>query len=196
MLRLAFVSVLLLSVVAASQTALPVGTPLPDSLASSTPPSSCPGQSPTADSSSLPDAPSASFGSPNKSDRMGDTSGSQMAPTAMAVEPSTNRRPHTLDRKFILLHSLSTVALLTDLETTARGIAATPKAAELNPLFGAHPTRARLYGIAVPLDALSFYLSYRAKKNEPKRSLWIIGPGVSIAVHSAAAINNLIAAHR
>jgi hypothetical protein len=117
-----------------------------------------------------------------------------LTPPVTVVAPNTNSG-HVLDRKFILLHSLSTVALLADLETTARAIAAQPKASELNPLFGEHPTRARLYGIAVPLNALSFYLSYRAKKNEPKRRLWIIGPGASIAVHSAAAINNLSAAH-
>jgi len=126
---------------------------------------------------------------------MGDTSGILLALPAMAVEPNANNRGHILDRKFILLHSLSTVALLADLETTARAIAAQPRAPELDPLFGEHPTRARLYGIAVPLNALSFYLSYHAKKTEPKRRFWIIGPGVSIAVHSAAAINNLIATH-
>jgi hypothetical protein len=126
---------------------------------------------------------------------MGDTNGILLAPPATAMEPNAYNRGRVLDRKFILLQSLSTVALLADIETTAHAVAAQPRATELNPLFGAHPTRARLYGISVPLNALSFFLSYRAKKAEPKRRLWIIGPGVSIAVHSSAAINNLIAAH-
>src|SRR5271168_2962515 len=168
MLRLAFTSVLLLSVIAVAQTALPVGTARPDSVPASIPASSCPSQSSTVASSSLPDAPSALCGSPNKSDGMSSTSGMLLAPPAMAMEPNANNGGRVLDRKFILLHSLSTVALLADLETTAHAIAAQPKATELNPLFGEHPTRARLYGIAVPLNALSFYLSYRAKKNEPK----------------------------
>ena len=158
--------------------------------------SSCSSQSPVAAaSSSLPDAPSASCGSPDKIDGTGYTNGILLAPPAMAFEPNTNSRVRVLDHKFILLQSLSTVALLADVETTVHAIAAQPRATELNPLFGAHPTRARLYGIAVPLNALSFYLSYHAKKTEPKRNWWIIGPGVSIAVHSAAAINNLITTH-
>jgi hypothetical protein len=194
MRRLAFTSVLLLSVMAASQTALPVGNAPPDSMPSSTL-SSCSSQSPAAASSSLPDAPSASCGSPDKSDGTGDTNGILLAPPAMAFEPNANNRARVVDRKFILLQSLSTLALLADVETTVHAIAVQPRATELNPLFGAHPTRARLYGIAVPLNALSFYLSYRAKKTEPKRNWWIIGPGVSIAVHSAAAINNLITTH-
>lgn len=162
---------------------------------SSTPTSSCTSQIPAVASPSVPDAPSAFTGSPNKSEGMGDASGFLLAPQAMAVEPNANSRGRILDRKFILLYSLSTVALLADLETTVRAVAAQPRATELNPLFGEHPTRARLYGIAVPLNALSFYLSYHAKKTEPKRRWWIIGPGVSLAVHSAAAINNLVAAH-
>lgn len=196
MLRLAFTSVLLLSVMATSQTALPVGPARSDSMPSSTPTSSCQSQSPAVACPSLPDAPSVFHDSPNNSEGMGGTSGFLLAPPAMAVEPNANSCGRILDRKFILLYSLSTVALLADLETTARAVAAQPSATELNPLFGEHPTRARLYGIAVPLNALSFYLSYHAKKTEPKRRWWIIGPGVSLAVHSSAAINNLIATHR
>jgi hypothetical protein len=88
------------------------------------------------------------------------------------------------------------VALVADLETTVHALAGRPKTSELNGLFGAHPTRVRLYGIAVPLDAVSFYLSYRSKKTEPTRGVWKLAPGLSIAVHTAAAINNLIVAHR
>ncbi|MGA8837675.1 MAG: hypothetical protein WCF74_16885 [Candidatus Sulfotelmatobacter sp.] len=117
-------------------------------------------------------------------------------PPTLAVEQNTNKRWRTLDNKFTLLHTLSTVALVGDLETTVRGLAAQPKATELNPIFGEHPTRARLYGIAVPLNAFSFYLSYHYKKTAPSRSVWKLGPGMSIAVHTAAAINNLIVTHR
>ena len=181
MLRLAVASVLLLSIMATSQTATPIGIAPTDYRATA--------------SSSLPDAPSM-FRGPNTTDGTGDLSGTRIVSPPLAAEPNTSSRRYTLDREFILLHSLSAVALVADLETTAHLFTGQPKATELNPLFGKHPTRARLYGIAVPLDALSFYMSYRAKKAQPKRSLWRITPGVSIAVHSAAAINNLIVAHR
>jgi hypothetical protein len=48
----------------------------------------------------------------------------------------------------------------------------------------------------VPLSAFSFYLSYHYKKMEPSRSVWKVAPGLSIAIHTAAAINNLIVTHR
>jgi hypothetical protein len=112
------------------------------------------------------------------------------------MKQTTDTGSRTLDGRFILLHTLSTGALFADLETTARALAGQTKATELNGLFGGHPTRARLYGIAVPLDAVSFYLSYRSKKIEPRRNMWKVAPGLSIAVHTAAAINNLIVAHR
>ncbi len=125
-----------------------------------------------------------------------DLNRTRAVPLALAMEPTTNTGSRTLDRKFILLHSLSTGTLFADLETTVHALAGQAKATELNGLFGAHPTRARLYGIALPLDAVSFYLSYRSKKAEPRRNVWKVPPALSIAVHTAAAINNLIVAHR
>lgn len=145
----------------------------------------------------LPQAPSAVPGGRNSTDDAHDLSGTRFVPPTLTVEQNTNnKRWRTLDNKFILLHTLSTVALVADLETTVRGLAAQPKATELNPIFGEHPTRARLYGIAVPLNAVSLYLSYHYKKTAPSRSVWKLGPEMSIAVHTAAAINNLIVTHR
>jgi hypothetical protein len=142
-------------------------------------------------SSDLPDTPG-----PQSTGGTRDLSRTRAVPPALAMKRNTKTGSRTLDGKFILLHSLSTVALFADLETTAHALAGQPKATELNGLFGGHPTRARLYGIALPLDAVSFYLSYRSKKTEPRRNVWKIAPGLSIAVHTAAAINNLIVAHR
>jgi hypothetical protein len=38
-------------------------------------------------------------------------------------------------------------------------------------------------------------VSYHYKKIQPGGNLWKLGPGISIAVHTAAAINNLVALH-
>lgn len=117
------------------------------------------------------------------------------APQLPVVLPSSTAR--TIDRKFILLQTFSTLALVSDLESTAHVVAGRqPQASEVDPLFGKHPTRARLYGIGVPLDAFVIYMSYHAKKVAPKRKLWEIGPALSIAIHSAATINNLAVASR
>jgi hypothetical protein len=142
-------------------------------------------------SSDLPETPrpQSTVGTP-------EVSRTRAVPPALDMKQTTNTGSRTLDGKFVLLHTLSTGALFADLETTARALAGPAKATELNGLFGGHPTRARLYGIAVPLDAVSFYLSYRSKKIEPRRNLWKLAPGLSMAVHTAAAINNLIVAHR
>ena len=108
-------------------------------------------------------------------------------------ERNRNGNLRVVDSKFILLNALSTLALVADLETTAHDLEGA-KSAELNPLFGQHPSRARLYGVSVPLNVISIYVSYHYKKSQPSRSLWKIGPALSIAVHTAATINNLIVA--
>ncbi len=99
-----------------------------------------------------------------------------------------------MDRKFILLQALSAMALVADVETTVRDLQG-QTIGELNPLFGQHPTRARLYGMNVPLNILTFYVSYHYKKSQPNRNLWKVAPAVSIAVHTGATVNNLIVAH-
>lgn len=188
MLRLALASVLLLSTGAASQTAKQVGNAQPElnqGVASAA----------GVASSDLPEAPSAIGGSPAHTDVEPAPSGTRLVSTTPALEQNSDGSRHTFDRQFILLHTLSTVALVADLETTAYDLGGQSKFAELNPLFGQHPTRARLYGIAVPLNALSFYVSYRYKKSAPGRSLWKLGPGLLIAVHTAATVNNLLVAH-
>jgi hypothetical protein len=215
---------LFLSTVAACQSAMHAGIASSDSDPSLSPILSCFGQSPARASSvdivlpvtrfsldgcarenhlnqtlvclgettDLPEAPSALPG--GSGDLTLEGSETSFASPALELENNINRG-RTLDRNFILLHTLGAVALVADLETTVRGLQRQANGAELNPLFGAHPTRARLYGIAVPLNIFSFYVSYHYKKIQPGGNLWKLGPGISIAVHTAAAINNLVASH-
>jgi hypothetical protein len=144
----------------------------------------------------LPEAPSAVWNGPNTTETAPAPGGTAFVPPTLAIERNTNKSWHTLDRKFILLHTFSTVALFADLVTTAHGLAEQPNATELNPLFGRRPSLARLYGTALPLHAFAFYLSYHAKKVAPRRSVWKVAPELSIAIHTAAAINNLIVTRR
>ncbi len=210
MFRFALASVFLLSLAASSQTArpdlaAPDSTPLPSPTSSHVDAGTTVNcladevkreevSSVATDFPDLPEAPE-QF-SRNRPDAPGDdtrnVSGTGVA--APIVEQPTNSSLRTIDRQFILLNALSTGALVADVETTIHAVGEETKASELNPLFGVHPTRARLYGITLPLNALSFYLSYHAKKTMPKRRIWEIGPGLSIAAHTTAAINNLIVA--
>ena len=187
MLRSTLVTALILWIGAASQSAAQVDNARrePSQAAASA----------TASVPELPDAPSALGNDPKSSTVAHEPNGTNLAPSTLVTERAPERRQRTVDRQFILLHALSTMALIADLETTARAVEGLPRATEVNPLFGQHPTRARLYGIGVPLDALTIYVSYHYKKTEPKRSVWKVGPALSIAVHTAVAINNLIVAH-
>ena len=141
----------------------------------------------------LPEAPSTIAGS-STGDDTPQTGGTRFLATPVE-DRNRNGNPRTLDSRFILLQALSTAALVADVETTVRDLQGS-KSVELNPLFGQHPTRARLYGINVPLNLLSFYVSYRYKKREPQGRAWKVGPALFIAVHTAAAINNLVVAQR
>jgi hypothetical protein len=201
MLRLALASVLLLSIGAVSQTAPQVDHARPEADQAAT-------SAAATISPDLPEAPSAI----ERALKSTDSAPGFVAPDLVAtdlvapdlggtrfVSPAAGERnkgsaPRTLDRKFILLQTLSAAALVADVETTMRDLGG-QRASELNPLFGQHPTRARLYGINVPLNVLSFYVSYHFKKTEPSRSLWKVGPALSLAVHATATINNLIVAH-
>jgi hypothetical protein len=213
-LRLGLAGVLLLSNMAVSQAAKQVGIVPPDSAPSLGVPASpvldaraqenrlpiklnqtAPSTAIT--SLDLPDAPNALWIGPNATDRTQELmNGTRFVPPTLLLERSTNKSWRTLDTKFIVLQTLSTLALFADIETTTHALAAQPRAIELNPLFGQHPSPARVYGTAIPLHAFAFYLSYRAKKLAPRRNVWKFAPQLSIAVHTAAAINNLIVAHQ
>jgi hypothetical protein len=195
MLRLALTSVFLLSIVARSQTATPIDIPGAKANCFLVEVKKDGASSAATTFSHLPRAPEPSGDSTDtRGSDMRNVSG--MGVAVPIVAPSMESSSRTMDRQFILLNALSTVALVADVEATIHAVGGETKANEVNPVFGAHPTRARLYGITLPLNALSFYLSYHAKKTMPKRRIWEIGPGLSIAVHTGAAINNLVISDR
>jgi hypothetical protein len=149
--------------------------------------------------SNLPDAQSA-FWTTSSSSSFVSTSNSmsttQFVLPALTIEPNTIKGWHTVDREFILLQTFSTLAFVADTVTTIHGLQVQPQATEINPLFGTHPTPARIYSIGVPLHVLNILLSYHAKKVAPRRNVWKFAPRLSIGIHTAAAINNLVVAHQ
>ena len=186
LLRLALASVVFLSMTAASQTTTPVKNVRPEvDQAAADVPTTVP---------DLPEAPSAIGGISTSNDAALMTGTLFLAATPVEAR-SNNGSPRTVDSRFILLQTLSAVALVADVETTVRDLQGS-NSVELNPLFGQHPTRARLYGINVPLNLISLYVSYRYKKREPQGRAWKIGPALFIAVHTTAAINNMVVAQR
>lgn len=138
---------------------------------------------------SLPEAPSAIAATLNDGDSTPIPRVSNLESPVPESRDESHRR--TVDRNFILLHTFSAVAMVADLETTVYRVSG-QHASEMNPLFGAYPSRARLYGIAVPLNILFLYVSYHSKKSEPNGKLWALSPALFIGVHTGAALNNLI----
>jgi hypothetical protein len=110
------------------------------------------------------------------------------------VQGEVHNNHRVLDKKFVLFQSLNTLAMVADIESTAHALDG-KSVVELNPLFGQHPTRARMYGFGIPVDAFTFFLSYRTKKVAPRRRLWELAPAMTIAIHTAAATNNIVASH-
>jgi hypothetical protein len=94
----------------------------------------------------------------------------------------------TIDRSFILMQAAAIGATMADAETTLYCIH-NNTAREANPLFGATPSRARIYGTIVPITVFLAYLDYRGKKNLP-HSHWKVMPAIAAIAHTAAAINN------
>ena len=87
--------------------------------------------------------------------------------------PSSSSKPGlaTADGKFLFLASAYTAALVADYETT-QSCLARGACRELNPVFGSHPSRLRMYAIGGAISAGTIYGSYYLKKKR-KRYWWV-----------------------
>jgi hypothetical protein len=110
----------------------------------------------------------------------------------LAIESYT--KPRTIDRQFILLNTLLVAVTLADAETTLNCLSS-PRCHEVNPILGSHPTRGKMYALAVPLTTVSVYLSYHYKRKSPSKGWWKVYPLTFSAVHSVGPIHQLIASH-
>jgi len=149
----------------------------------------------TVEFAALPDAPSATQqfvngGTPAPLRSLG------TAPPALLIQslpPGKARR--TADRSFVLLTLFQLAASIADVESTQHGLA--NGAAEGNPLFGSHPSRAFQYGVALPLSAGIAAWSYKLKRTAPQSRHWIIPQVIYGLIHCGATIRNLqMAGHK
>jgi hypothetical protein len=105
-------------------------------------------------------------------------------------------RPHrkTADKKFWVLAGLQVAATFADFETTQWAQGKAPRGAELNPLFGSHPGRARMYSIGLTLTGAQIYAQFRSKKLAERRGrfrkAWIVGGLLDTGVHTFLAVHN------
>lgn len=140
----------------------------------------------------FPNAPSQSIVSNNHNPTSPEIKPTGISVRDLAIE--SYRPPRTIDRQFIVLNTLQVLAAIADAETTLNCVSS-PHCSEVNPILGGHPTRGRMYALAVPLTALSVYVSYYYKHKSPTKGWWKVYPLTLSAVHTFGAVNNLAAAH-
>jgi hypothetical protein len=87
--------------------------------------------------------------------------------------------PHR--RAFLLLSVAAGVATVADIEITTHCLQTKPNCREMNPLFGSHPSRGRLYATAVPLTLGQVWFSNYLRKKHPERKLWML-PTLSVTI--------------
>jgi hypothetical protein len=93
-----------------------------------------------------------------------------------------------VDWKFGILAALALGSTIADAEVTLH---CPQPCREVNPLYGAHPTRARLYGTNAPFLVGEIMLSRLVRKRSPERRLWMI-PSLSLTMgHMLGVASNL-----
>ncbi len=140
----------------------------------------------------LPDAPIADT-SLRLDESVASSSRAAFVLPTFGVEPRGGLKWKTVDREFVLLNAVSTLAAALDVQTTVHGLRSSSQIAEINPLFGSRPTLGRILAIAGPVQIFTIFESYRTKRDAPRRGVWRAGPRVSIVAHSVAALNNFYA---
>jgi len=98
------------------------------------------------------------------------------------------------DKKFWVLAGLEVGATVADFETTQWAQRVRPDGGELNPLYGRHPGRARMYGIGVSITSLQILMQFRSKQKAQARGksgkAWIVGALLNTGVHTFLAVHN------
>lgn len=103
---------------------------------------------------------------------------------------SSKSNSPTFDHAFKVYSSVAWGTMIADFEATHHSLVMNT-GRELNPIFGSYPSRARLYGIGVPMTGILNYLAYREKKARPRSNLWKV-PFIGIsAVHCLGVVSNV-----
>ena len=104
-------------------------------------------------------------------------------------------RPKILDRKFLLLAGMAAGATVFDAVTTSHCMPAYAGCQEANPLLGAHPSSAKIYGVSFSIFAGQMLASGWVLHKMPNRNLWMVPPIVATAGHGLAAVLNIRTMH-
>jgi hypothetical protein len=143
----------------------------------------------------LPDAPSLLRTTPSSvAPDQGTTTESFFKPLVIASDQNVPRYK-TANRKFWIHQALAGGLSIADAELSlyciSKGLCT-----EGNPLYGKHPSRARVYGTIIPLRLVLFGLTYHTKKVAPRRRIWLVFPIAEEVLHSAAITRAIVAISR
>ena len=96
----------------------------------------------------------------------------------------------TLDRKFWLLTAATASISVLDVEVSQHNLHLKPPWREVNPIYGSHPSRARMYGTVAGENLLCAYLAYRLKKSPRRglRRLWWLPQTLTIGEHAGCVV--------
>lgn len=133
----------------------------------------------------LPDAPSQTIANNNVVQAMMTNPRSERSNAFAVKKPQPKKAIKS--PSYILLLTAATAATIADCEST-RAALNDPNNRESNPLFGTHPSRARMYGISVPILAVNAWAGATLKQRGKR--WWPLGLTVVTGAHGAAALHN------
>jgi hypothetical protein len=115
---------------------------------------------------------------------------------AFPVRPTPDHTTRVFDRKFLLLTGVAAAATSLDIVTTSRCVSTYSNCQEANPLYGPHPSSARLYGVSFSILAGQVLSSAWLRREMPHKKLWIIPVIAATATHGIAAALNARTTHQ
>ena len=96
--------------------------------------------------------------------------------------------------KLFWTFAAASVALtVADVELTHSCVNNVAGCRERNPLFGPHPTRARMYSISLPITSALLGVSYYVRRKNKANWAWKVPPISLTASHAAGVVSNLAA---
>jgi len=108
--------------------------------------------------------------------------------TLAAGLDSAPKKIPRFDWKFDVLAAAWAAGYLADESQTLNCLKTNPFCRETNPLFGPHPSAARLYGLTLAVDGAYMLGSYELRRHGPRslRRFWSIGMSYPTYCHLSA----------
>ena len=115
---------------------------------------------------------------------------------AVSFATAKETKSKVFDRKFFVLAGVAAAATAFDVTTTSRCMSTYVDCREGNPLLGAHPSTARLYGVSFSILGGQLFASAWLRRKTPNGKLWMAPPIITAAGHGMAAVLNLRTMHQ